>query len=193
MKKMIRLLLPIQDIFFGQRYEWSFSVPPDEVMRQLKELSRLDSYVKASFWRPGYKARIRDNQFQFIKTGLGNLPLSHNSFVHCFTGSVGATEKGTLMHAQFRLPIFPAVFVSIWLALAFLISWSGSLLGMIQYLRCSRCQTSQLGGLLFMFLFPLFGVLISRVCRNFSGSNEKAVLNLFEDVFGPAKCVNQKL
>lgn len=159
-------------------------------MTRLKDLAENESYIEATLFRPGFNSKIDERRFRIVKTGLGKIPMSYNSFAHCLYGTVSPNGNGARMETQFRLPIFSTIFVAIWLSGAFIIAWGGGIAGIVQCLRTSNA--SSIGAIFSMLLFPFLGVAFLHFCRWLSNSNDREVLDLLVGAFGQPEESTQK-
>lgn len=161
----------VASLFWGERLEWNVSLRPEEVLA-LVGTKNEGSWMERIF-APGVSARTGHRKFSLAKMGIGNLPMSGNSFVHILAGQVYQTPTGSRVVAQFRLVLPVFIFLSVWLGFLFLIGIVGGTVNL--YKAVTTGDINLLIVALIMFMAPIIGTGFLQILRRLGKSNEDEI------------------
>ena len=170
----------ITGIFYNGPYEWELISPQADPASKIEELHE-GSFLDHIFY-PGISASVSGNKFKVTRWGIGNLPMSGNSFVHVFVGRIYRDGSRTIVRGNFRLNGFVFGFALFWLTMAYLLGGALAVSSAVAYLDDGNM--AKLSGLLFGLAFPIFGTFMLLSFRRLAQSNEREILNGLKAKFG---------
>lgn len=173
-------LKTITGIFYKGPYAWellSAQADPASKIDELHEGSLLDH-----IFYPGISASVSGNKFKITRWGIGNLPMSGNSFVHVFVGEIRRDGLKTIVRGHFRLNAFVFGFAAFWLTMAYFLGGALALRSAVVYLHGST--TANLSGLLSGLAIPIFGTFMLLGFRRLAQPNEREILDGLKAKFG---------
>ena len=173
-------LRTITGIFYNGPYVWKLISPPTDPASKIEELHE-GSLLDHIFY-PGVSVSVFGNKFKVTRWGIGRLPMSGNSFVHIFVGSIHRDSYQTVVSGNFRLNVFVFGFTIFWLCGAYLIGGALAVNSVVEYLK--RGNITQLAGLLFGVGFPILGTLMLLGFRRLARPNEREILDGLKARFG---------
>ncbi len=170
----------IAGIFYSGPYVWEQVAPQEEPASKIEELH--EGGLLDHIFYPGVSSSISGNKFKVTRWGIGNLPMSGNSFVHVFVGRIRRDGFKTIVCGHFRLNALVFGFSVFWLTGAYLLGGALAVGSAVAYLHDGNI--ARLSGLLFGLAFPIFGTFMLLGLRRMAQVNEKEILDGLKKKFG---------
>jgi hypothetical protein len=170
----------LTSIFYSGPYVWELLAAQPGSASKIEELHE-GSFLYHIF-NPGISVSISGNKFKITRWGIGNIPMSGNSFVHVFVGKICSDGPTTIVRGKFRLNLFVFGFALFWLTVAYLLGGKLAVDSAIAYSRGG--PVAGLSNLIFGLAFPIFGTLMLLGFRRLARSNEREVLDALKAKLG---------
>jgi hypothetical protein len=173
-------LKTITGIFYDGPYAWElspFTTDPESKIEELHQGAFL-----AHIFDPGISVSVSGRKFTISRWGIGNLPMSGNSFVHVFVGKIFRDGSKTSVHGHFRLNAFVFGFALFWLTGAYLLGGALAVGSAVAYSHDGNL--ARLSGLFFGLAFPIFGTFMLLGFRRLAHFNEEEILDGLKRKFG---------
>jgi len=173
-------LKTITGIFYNGPYVWELRSAQPDPASKVEELHE-GSFLDHIFY-PGISVSVSGKKFKVTRWGIGNLPMSGNSFVHVFVGKICRDGSKTIVRGNFRLDLFVLGFALFWLTMAYLLGGILAVGSAVAYLHDGTI--TRLSGLLFGLAFPIFGTLMLLGFRRLAQPNEREIIDGLKAKFG---------
>lgn len=167
------ILQTLTSIFYNGPYVWELRAAQPGSTNTIEQLHE-GSFLYHIF-NPGISVSMSGNKFKITRWGIGNIPMSGNSFVHVFVGKMCSNGSTTVVHGKFRLNLFVFGFALSWLSMAYLLGGKLAVDSAIEYSRGG--PVAGLSNLIFGLAFPIFGTLMVLGFRRLARSNEREILD----------------